>query len=47
MGTFKTKSLIIFGQGLNKSHPHIYNIVESLNNNDLSKTRYLISDEGF
>ena len=29
-----TRSLIIFGQGLNKSHPHISDIVESLQNND-------------
>jgi acyl-CoA dehydrogenase len=29
-----TRSLIIFGQGLNKSHPHIYNIFESLQSND-------------
>ena len=25
-----TRSLIIFGQGLNKSHPHIYSILESI-----------------
>lgn len=30
-----TKNLIIFGQGLNKSHPHIYNIYESIVNDDL------------
>ena len=29
-----TRSLIIFGQGLNKSHPHIYNIFESLQSNN-------------
>jgi acyl-CoA dehydrogenase len=29
-----TRSLIIFGQGLNKSHPHIYNIFESLEKDD-------------
>ena len=29
-----TRSLIIFGQGLNKSHPYISNIVESLQNED-------------
>jgi acyl-CoA dehydrogenase len=29
-----TRSLIIFGQGLNKSHPHIANLVMSLQNND-------------
>ena len=31
-----TKNLIIFGQGLNKSHPHIYPILESILNDDLS-----------
>ena len=31
-----TRSLIIFGQGLNKSHPHIYNIYDSIVQNDLS-----------
>lgn len=30
-----TKNLIIFGQGLNKSHPHISNILDSINNNNL------------
>ncbi len=30
-----TRNLIIFGQGLNKSHPHIYNIYESVVNDDL------------
>jgi acyl-CoA dehydrogenase len=30
-----TRGLIIFGQGLNKSHPHIYNIFDSIQNNDL------------
>ncbi len=29
-----TRSLIIFGQGLNKSHPHIFPILESVLNND-------------
>ena len=29
-----TKSLIIFGQGLNKSHPHIFPVLESIMNND-------------
>jgi len=29
-----TRNLIIFGQGLNKSHPHIYPILESILNND-------------
>ena len=32
-----TKNLIIFGQGLNKSHPHIYNIYDSIINDDLEK----------
>ena len=30
-----TRSLIIFGQGLNKSHPHIFPILESILDNDL------------
>lgn len=29
-----TKNLIIFGQGLNKSHPHIYPILDAIQNND-------------
>ena len=29
-----TRSLIIFGQGLNKSHPHIYPLLESILDND-------------
>lgn len=32
-----TRSLIIFGQGLNKSHPHIFPILESILNNDERK----------
>ena len=32
-----TRGLIIFGQGLNKSHPHIYNIFDSIQNNDVAK----------
>lgn len=32
-----TRSLIIFGQGLNKSHPHIYNIFDSIQTDDLEK----------
>ena len=30
-----TRSLIIFGQGLNKSHPHIYPLLKSIQNDDL------------
>ena len=30
-----TRNLIIFGQGINKSHPHISNILETVNNNDV------------
>tara|TARA_B100000123_G_C25740932_1_gene433933 strand:+ start:4274 stop:6220 length:1947 start_codon:yes stop_codon:yes gene_type:complete len=30
-----TRSLIIFGQGLNKSHPHIYKVLDSILNNDV------------
>ena len=32
-----TKNLIIFGQGLNKSHPYIYKILEAIDENDVSK----------
>tara|TARA_B100001063_G_C16621420_1_gene480932 strand:- start:46 stop:885 length:840 start_codon:yes stop_codon:yes gene_type:complete len=31
-----TRSLIIFGQGLNKSHPHIFPILDSILNDDLA-----------
>lgn len=31
-----TKSLIIFGQGLNKSHPHIFNVYKSILDDDIS-----------
>ena len=34
-----TRSLIIFGQGLNKSHPYIYNIFDAIQTNDLKKFR--------
>jgi acyl-CoA dehydrogenase len=34
-----TRGLIIFGQGLNKSHPHIYNIFDSIQNNDVTAFR--------
>ena len=30
-----TKNLIIFGQGLNKSHPHIYPLLQAVQNDDL------------
>ena len=30
-----TRSLIIFGQGLNKSHPHIFPLLSSILNNDI------------
>jgi len=33
-----TRSLIIFGQGLNKSHPHIYPIVRFIQQNDIDNT---------
>tara|TARA_Y100000389_G_scaffold178371_1_gene191497 strand:+ start:12362 stop:14257 length:1896 start_codon:yes stop_codon:yes gene_type:complete len=32
-----TRSLIIFAQGLNKSHPHIYPVLESILDNDYNK----------
>jgi acyl-CoA dehydrogenase len=31
-----TKNLIIFGQGLNKSHPHIYSVLESIEKDDVN-----------
>jgi acyl-CoA dehydrogenase len=34
-----TRNLIIFGQGLNKSHPHIFPILDSILNNDISSFR--------
>jgi acyl-CoA dehydrogenase len=34
-----TKSLIIFGQGLNKSHPQIFDLFNALNDNDVPKFR--------
>jgi len=34
-----TRGLIIFGQGLNKSHPYIFPIFESIQNNDIDKFR--------
>lgn len=32
-----TRSLIIFGQGLNKSHPHIYDIFQTIQQDDVKK----------
>ena len=32
-----TRNLIIFGQGLNKSHPHIFNIVDQIQNNNVDQ----------
>ena len=32
-----TRSLIIFGQGLNKSHPYIFSIFDSIQKNDINK----------
>jgi acyl-CoA dehydrogenase len=34
-----TRSLIIFGQGLNKSHPYIYNLFDSIQTNNLDLFR--------
>lgn len=34
-----TKSLIIFGQGLNKSHPYIFNLFEALTTEDIPRFR--------
>ena len=36
MESLITKSLIIFGQGLNKSHPHIFDVYKSILDDDLS-----------
>lgn len=38
-----TRSLIIFGQGLNKSHPHISAILESILNDDLHQFKTKIN----
>jgi acyl-CoA dehydrogenase len=32
-----TRSLIIFGQGINKSHPHIYNLFQSIQEDDVKR----------
>jgi acyl-CoA dehydrogenase len=32
-----TRSLIIFGQGLNKSHPHIYSVFDAIQSEDMKK----------
>merc|ERR1712196_607322 len=32
-----TRSLIIFGQGLNKSHPYIFKVLDSILDNDIDK----------
>ena len=34
-----TRSLIIFGQGLNKSHPYIFKVLDSILENDVDKFR--------
>ena len=34
-----TKNLIIFGQGLNKSHPYIFNVFQSIQDNDIATFR--------
>ena len=39
-----TKNLIIFGQGLNKSHPYIYPVLESIINNDSESFNKNLSD---
>ena len=38
-----TKNLIIFGQGLNKSHPYIYPIVQSIDKNNIDDFFYNFS----
>ena len=39
-----TRNLIIFGQGLNKSHPYIYPVLDSILTNDLDKFKKVFSD---
>jgi acyl-CoA dehydrogenase len=39
-----TRNLIIFGQGLNKSHPHIYPVLDSILSNDFSKFKSAFND---
>ena len=39
-----TRSLIIFGQGLNKSHPHIYEVLDSILNDDLNSFKTSFKD---
>ena len=36
-GSNTTIRNLIFGQGLNKSHPHIFDIFQSIQNNDLNE----------
>lgn len=39
-----TRSLIIFGQGLNKSHPYIYDIFNSIQENDVTKFKKVFNE---
>ena len=39
-----TRNLIIFGQGLNKSHPNIFKVLETILNDDLSKFKIEFND---
>ena len=39
-----TRSLIIFGQGLNKSHPYIFPVLDSVLNDNLSKFKSSFTD---
>ncbi len=39
-----TRSLIVFGQGLNKSHPHIYKVLDSILNDDLESFKTSFQD---
>ena len=39
-----TRSLIIFGQGLNKSHPYIYPLLDSILNNDINNFNLAFKD---
>lgn len=39
-----TRSLIIFAQGLNKSHPHIFNLLQSINDDNISDFKYNLNN---
>lgn len=41
-----TRSLIIFGQGLTRSHPHLLDIIRSIQHGDDQKVRFRSRKEG-